>query len=411
MSFPQRTIGELLQDGVIVAIQDGNHGEKHPKASDYVEEGGVPFVMARDFPNGDLDLRNATLLDRQVAARLRIGFARPGDVLLTHKGTVGATGIVPDDYEYVMLTPQVTYYRVDPKRLLNTFLRAVFRSREFQVQLDSFSAQSTRPFVSISAQRALQVPLPSLADQRRIAGILSAYDDLIDNCERRIRVLDEMARSLYREWFVHFRYSGHERVPMVESELGLIPRGWVIAAIDDLAQDLRRSVPKGRLDEGGARYVGLEHIPRRSLALDRWDEVVELGSNKLRFERGDVLFGKIRPYFHKVAVAPFDGVCSADTLVLRAKQPGFRAFVTCLLSSDDFVEYASATSNGSKMPRASWHVLAAQRVAVPPPDVLRRFDSFLGSCLEDMQLLVFEHRNLRTTRELLLPRLLSDGNH
>jgi type I restriction enzyme S subunit len=114
---------------------------------------------------------------------------------------------------------------------------------------------------------------------------------------------------------------------------------------------VRRNVPKGKTSETKA-YVGLEHIPRRSLALDAWEHITELGSNKLAFCKGEVLFGKIRPYFHKVSVAPFDGVCSADTIVIRSISERDYAFVVACVSSDEFVAEASASANGAKMPRA-----------------------------------------------------------
>lgn len=155
------------------------------------------------------------------------------------------------------------------------------------------------------------------------------------------------------------------------------------------------------------RYVGLEHIPRRSLALDAWEELTELGSNKLEFKKGEVLFGKIRPYFHKVSVAPFDGVCSADTIVIRAKRSDDYGLVVATVSSDVFVQHATATSNGSKMPRANWSVLREYLVAVPGPALTRRFTDFVTNVLSLQQNLVFQNANLHETRDLLLPRLLS----
>ena len=221
--------------------------------------------------------------------------------------------------------------------------------------LGSYAGGAAQPLVTQTVLKQVEVKVPKLPIQRRIASILSAYDELIENNQRRIRILEDMARSLYREWFVHFRYPGHESVPLVESPLGQIPQGWTVKKLSDIAEDMRRNIPKGPLDEPQP-YVGLEHIPRRSLALDSWEVASELGSNKLVFKKGEVLFGKIRPYFHKVSIAPFDGLCSADTIVIRARQPEHYAIVVGCVSSDEFVAHATATSNGSKMPRANWRV-------------------------------------------------------
>jgi type I restriction enzyme S subunit len=127
----------------------------------------------------------------------------------------------------------------------------------------------------------------------------------------------------------------------------------------------------------------------------------------LEFKKGEVLFGKIRPYFHKVCVAPFDGLCSADTIVIRSRRPEHHAMIVGCVSSDDFVALANATSNGSKMPRANWNVLAEHLITIPPSTVARQFSAVIEPAIAQMQTLVFQIQNLRRTRDLLLPRLLS----
>ena len=133
----------------------------------------------------------------------------------------------------------------------------------------------------------------------------------------------------------------------------------------------------------------------------------ELGSTKLEFRKGEVIFGKVRPYFHKVSVSPFDGVCSADTIVIRARRPEDYAFMVACVSSDAFVAHASATANGSKMPRANWDVLEKYEVVIPQGKVIRHFSALLVGILAQEQMLMFQIHNLRRTRDLLLPRLLS----
>ncbi|MFV2045095.1 MAG: restriction endonuclease subunit S, partial [Anaerolineales bacterium] len=252
----------------------------------------------------------------------------------------------------------------------------------------------------------LEIPLPPRPIQQEIATILSAYDDLIENNTRRIKILEEMAQAIYREWFVKFRFPGHEKVKMTDSPLGSIPEGWEVVRLGDIAEDVRRGIPKGNLEEP-MPYVGLEHIPRKSLALSNWEIVEELGSNKLIFERGEVLFGKIRPYFHKVSVAPFRGICSADTIVIRSISEGYAALVTACVSSEHFVAHATATSNGAKMPRANWKVLIEYQVLKPASDLLNKFSIFFNTVIEEQQNLVRRNNILRQSRDLLLPRLIS----
>jgi type I restriction enzyme S subunit len=153
--------------------------------------------------------------------------------------------------------------------------------------------------------------------------------------------------------------------------------------------------------------VGLEHLPRCSTTLDGWGRADEVVSLKLRFRRKDVLFGKIRPYFHKVAMAPFDGVCSSDAIVIRAKAADFSGVVLALVSSDRFVAHAVQTSNGTKMPRANWNVLKKYPVPRPPDAVLTRANEAFVGWAELACALQSANVRLAASRDLLLPRLIS----
>jgi type I restriction enzyme S subunit len=283
------------------------------------------------------------------------------------------------------------------------FFYALKGRRDLLLKVASGGAQRN---LSGKLIKEFRLPVPPVPVQHRIAGILSAYDELIENSQRRIKILEAMARALYREWFVHFRFPGHENHPRIASPLGEIPQGWEVKKLGEIAEDMRRNVPKGQLEEPRP-FVGLEHIPRRSLALDAWETATKLGSNKLEFKKGEVLFGKIRPYFHKVSVAPFDGLCSADTIVIRARRPEHYACLVACVSSDAFVAEASATANGAKMPRANWDVLKKYPVVIPKGEVADKFSALFADVIAQQQTLIFHIQNLRRTRDLLLPRLLS----
>jgi type I restriction enzyme S subunit len=321
----------------------------------------------------------------------------PG-VVTGRYGTLGQVFFVETDYWPLNTSLYVENFRGNDPRFVSYFLGTL--------NFGSQNAAGAVPGVNRNHLHAIEVRVPPLPIQRRIAGILSAYDELIENSKRRIKILEAMARALYREWFVHFRFPGHESVPRVPSTLGEIPQGWEVKKLGEIAEEMRRNVAKGQLDEPQP-YVGLEHIPRRSLALDAWETTTDLGSNKLEFKKGEVLFGKIRPYFHKVSVAPFDGLCSADTIVVRARRPEYYAFVVACVSSDEFVAQATATSNGSKMPRANWGVLEERGVVIPKGKLASQFSTSVSGIIEQQQALVFQIQNLRRTRDLLLPRLLS----
>lgn len=148
-------------------------------------------------------------------------------------------------------------------------------------------------------------------------------------------------------------------------------------------------------------------MPRRSIALTEWGTAAEVQSTKLAFHKGEILFGKIRPYFHKVVVAPLDGVCSSDAIVIVPREDEYFSVVLCCVSSDGFINQATQTSQGTKMPRANWDVLLQYLVAIPSHEMLCRFSGFLRDIVGQIESLTFHNRNLRQTRDLLLPKLVS----
>ena len=252
MSFREVTIAALESEGAILAIQDGNHGEKHPKANDYIED-GIPFIMASNLRSGYVDIESANKLPQSISDRLRIGFCRGGDVLLSHKGSVGYVAIAPDHDPYLMLTPQVTYYRVNEEKLSREFLKFAFRDPMFQKQLSSAAGQQgTRGYVGIKAQRKLTVPFGDKAQQDRLVCAVKPYDDLIENNRRRIALLEEAARLLYREWFVHFRFPGHEHVKITDG----LPEGWQWQKLGEISTVRKgKNITRNTAEEGDIPVV------------------------------------------------------------------------------------------------------------------------------------------------------------
>lgn len=169
--WKEYTVQEFIDLDMLEKPLDGNHGSIHPKTSDYVPA-GVPFIMANNLIGGSVDLKNCAFITEKQAATLRKGFAKPGDVLITHKATIGRTAIVPNTYETIILTPQVTYYRVK-KGIDNRFLKYYFDSPDFQATLNNWAgAGSTRAYLGITAQHKLPVVLPPLDEQKKIANLL-----------------------------------------------------------------------------------------------------------------------------------------------------------------------------------------------------------------------------------------------
>jgi type I restriction enzyme S subunit len=197
------TVEKLIQEKVLFPPKDGNHGSIHPKSSDYVKT-GIPFIMASDLKNGKIDFSKCAYLKKEQADSLQKGFAKSGDVLLTHKGTVGEVALLGElEYPYIMLTPQVTYYRVkDKSKLVNGFLSAFFNSDFFQKNLLKVSGGGTRAYVGITKQKEFDINYPkNPEEQKKIASCLLAVDELITAQSEKIEQLQQHKKGLMQGLF------------------------------------------------------------------------------------------------------------------------------------------------------------------------------------------------------------------
>ena len=325
---------------------------------------------------------------------------RDGDIVIARTGaTTGYAKLMKHPPKAVFASYLV---RLSVKDGIDSrYVGAIVESAEYKRFIMTNIGGAAQPNANAQVLTTFPILLPPLQVQRKISAVLSAYDDLIENNLRRIAILDEMVRLAYREWFLHLRFPGH-----AESANGTIPAGWELATLSQLATETRMSVNPQEVD-GDTPYIGLEHLPRRCIALGDWSAASEVQSTKLRFNQGDILFGKIRPYFHKVAVAPVDGICSSDAIIIRPLDPKYYGIVLACVSSDEFVDHSTQTSQGTKMPRANWEVLLKYPVPVPPEPLLMKFDTFVTDIVGLLRNVVLHNRLLAQTRDLLLPRLIS----
>ena len=204
--WESKSVREWVAEGVLAKPQDGNHGEIHPTKADFVDV-GVPFVMAADLVAGDVDTVGCRFITESQAKSLRIGFAKSGDVLLSHKGTIGRVAILETSDDYVVLTPQVTYYRpLKSERVTKEFLYFCLMSPGFQSQMAEIAdAGSTRAYIGITKQLELNLTLPPIEEQLALASKLGeiqvASGRLGKIYEKKFAVLDELKKSLLHQAF------------------------------------------------------------------------------------------------------------------------------------------------------------------------------------------------------------------
>ena len=367
----------------------------------------TPYKMIRttNVRNGRVDLTKVRYVDEATYRRwTRRGPPMDGDIVLTREAPLGEVGLLRDAAG-VFLGQRLVMYRADPDQIDRDFLLYAMRGPDVQAQIKALGSGATVEHMRVPDCEELVVACPPLGKQKVIGGLLAMFDDLVLVNERRIRLLEDTSRAAYGEWFVRQR----QRQPAdVMPNAHLPSKRWEVKTLGDIAEVVTDGASPRDLDSH-LPYVGLEHFPRRSTTLHDWGVVSTVTSRKLVFARGDTLFGKIRPYFHKVVWAPFAGVASSDAIVFRARpERPLPALVNAIVSSDAFVAEAVATSNGTKMPRANSEVLLRFPLLLPRLDsaIFDEYERMAGRALELASELVAQNQSLAATRDLLLPRLV-----
>ena len=279
------------------------------------------------------------------------------------------------------------------------------------------------PYLSVEVLSKLSLHLPPLSNQRAIAHILSTIDNKIELNRQMNETLEVMARAIFKSWFVDFdpvRAKMEGRLPtgmdaatatlfplaFQDSPLGMIPEGWEVGTLGGIAENVRQSVKASEINSNEC-HIGLEHMPRRSIALSEWQTADGLGSNKYRFRKGEILFGKLRPYFHKVGVAPIEGVCSTDILVIQPIDSEWFGIVLGFVSSDEFIAYTNAYSAGTRMPRTNWKDMSKYEIVLPQVEVSQKYTEFIRPFIERIIENIHQSHTLSQIRDALLPKLLS----
>ena len=394
------------------------------KADVYVSN-GVPVIRGNNISDTKALVGDFVFVPEQIADELSACNVRPGDLVFPHRGAIGQVAIVPTGGpERYMLSTSLMKLTCDTRRVDPYFVFYFFRSARGKHALLQHASTVGTPGIGqpLTSLRSISLPVPPLSEQRAIAHILGTLDDKIELNRRMSETLEAMARALFKSWFVDFdpvRAKAEGRDPglpkpladlfpsrLVDSELGEIPEGWEVGTLGDIAESPRRSLRPHEIGSDTA-YIALEHMPRRCIALSNWGSGNGIESNKFEFKRGEILFGKLRPYFHKVGVAPVDGVCSTDIVVVTHRQPAWFGFVLGHVSSVEFVEYTNAGSTGTRMPRTSWADMARYEVVLPPGQVAAAFTSLVRPQVERIVAGIHESRTLAALRDTLLPKLIS----
>ncbi len=353
------------------------------------------------------------------AERLSKYRVKQGDIVYSRRGDVERRALVRRSEDGWLCGTGCLRVRlgdgpVDP--VFAAFYLGTAEAREWIVR---HAHGATMPNLNTSILSACPIIVPPLPEQRVIAATLGALDDKIELNRKMNATLEAMARALFRDWFVDFgptRAKMEGRAPTLSPDLWPLfparlddegkPEGWEVGTLGAVARARNEGVDPSAINPD-TPYIGLEHMPRGSIALTDWEGAGKVSSNKAAFAAGDFLFGKLRPYFHKVGVAPVSGICSTDIVVVRPKTALWAGFVIACISDEDFVGYTDKTSTGTKMPRTSWSIMANYPVVLPQAKLAEAFNATVAPMFDRIRANILESRTLAQTRDLLLPRLMS----
>jgi type I restriction enzyme S subunit len=417
----------MASDLTVLALEDClealiDYRGKTPRKTNF----GIPLITAKVVKSGRIETPDEFIAEENYGTWMSRGYPQVGDVVLTTEAPLGEVAQIK--FLPVALAQRIVTLRGKRDLLDNGYLLYLMQSQQMQAKLAGRSSGTTVMGIKQSELRKIEVVLPLIAEQRAIAHVLGALDDKIELNRKQNEALEAMASTLFKAWFVDFepvrtkmegRWQRGQSLPglpahlydlfpdrLVESELGGIPEGWRMGSLGEVAVHPRRSVQPDEI-KVETPYIALEHMPKRCIALSEWGIANGLESSKLEFKRGEILFGKLRPYFHKVGIAPVDGVCSTDIVVITPKLPVWFGFVLAHTSSDAFVEFTNAGSTGTKMPRTSWTEMSRYPVVIPHEDLAAAFNQYIQAASEGIITKIHESKTLAQLRDTLLPKLIS----
>jgi len=267
-------------------------------------------------------------------------------------------------------------------------------------------------YINLRDQRRMSLLLPPLATQQRVATVLSAFDELIEINQRRIELLEDLARSLYREWFVRFRFPGHEDATFVDSALGAIPDGWQVRRLRDFVSTQYGFTASADDEPVGPRFLRGMDINKRSFVdwsvvpYCKMDEELEA---KFKLEVGDVCVIRMaNPGKVGIVERAVDAVFASYLVRLRSSEPRVPQYLLFHhLDAPEYQSWISGSSTGSTRKSASAGVLTEPQVVVPSQEFAALFDSRIGALRGELTTRVEQSAALAATRDLLLPRLVT----
>jgi type I restriction enzyme S subunit len=335
-------------------------------------------------------------------------------------GGNNANGIFPLKYFHGKFDAYQRTYVIKPRdseQLTTKFLYYALRPK--LSELRSFSTGAATKFLTLTILNETAIEVPSLEEQRRIASILSSYDELINNNQRRIRILEDMARNYYLEWFVHFCYPGHESIPLVDSSLGPTPQGWEVTTLRAITTKIGSGATprggKGAYKTEGIHLIRSQNIYDYSFEFDGLafiDEQQAAELDNVMVEKNDILLNITGASVARCALVPsylLPARVNQHVAIIRADPVKASPFyiLDTINSIQRKQQLLTLAQGGATREALTKDTVSNFEIVLPPRSLMKRYDSIARGIHGQREILLRQIQNLRSTRDLLLPRLLS----
>jgi type I restriction enzyme S subunit len=319
-------------------------------------------------------------------------------------------------FERYLLSQSQMKLTVDPARANARFVFYWLRSSEAQHAMVASTISAGVPHINLATFKGMKLPLPSLPEQERAADVLGSLDDLIENNRRRVEVLEAMERAIYREWFVHFRFPGHEKVPLVDSPLGPIPEGWRPTGVGDCASALVDGDWIETKDQGGTDYRLLQVS---NIGVGRFREtgkfryVTSETFNRLRctaINAGDILISRMPDPIGRAWLVDNlrePAITAVDVAILTPRSNAIGSYLNQVLNSPEHLAWAETVATGTTRKRITRSVLSQGVVLLPDDNVLERYHAETAAMRSMAAELRGSETALAAMRDLLLPKLVT----
>lgn len=418
MTFKDKKLAELCE---IVS-------SKRVFAASYQSE-GVPFFRGKEVSqlargeNTTAELFISEEVYNDVVART--GPIISGDILLTAVGTLGNPYQVKEtDLPFYFKDGNIVWLRKFSGEINSTFLFYWLNSEHGRRKVLDTAIGSTQAALTITGLGGISISYPSLSQQIAIVKILSAIDHKIAVNNSLCKTLEGIAQTIFKSWFIDFdpvkaKMAGEKPVgmdaatamlfpdSMVESELGLIPKGWEVTTLNSLLKLHKSTVKAGVMTES-VPYAPIDQIGAKNIFLKNSIAGSAAKTSLVSFKKNDILFGAMRPYFHKVVLAPFDGTTRTTTFVLRVMNPSYLTYSLFTVYQDEAVAFATNNSQGTTIPYAVWNnSFENYPIIFPPEPIAKVFNDLVLPFIEYGYSLIAQNQSLVEIRDGLLPRLIS----